>query len=1171
MNRAIQQGKGSMPIPEVSASRISLAELQRAVWFADPAAWLTLPRLLRRVIRQHCHSVIGLGLSVPHRKSYVLAREPLLEIVDAAELGCADQDALPEQVILLERPSQEELAAAPADVLLLHCWRLLFHARVHAALAAQISAGRLTPPALRQRIQRIGAVQFDEARLVLEQERYLLPPSDETGVYVELAAVYLELKYFLPSLLPRYFPSLGSVEVIDAVLAQDLDAAALFRATRPDGATPPQDAVQIGNVASRGRGEFFWDPAKWRWDAPPPAEALPVGPAPGSVSVAAAPAEVPADPKKYRALVRRAEKAAGRGNVVGAAICRARAERLASPKLAARARAAMRADIADLIRRLQAALGIADQSAAPWQQPLMDLLGQTPSGIWTAEARLLYDLQKVCVDHEREISTVDLVEWALSLGRRPLRRPLPHQREVLMSKHLRSAAGRLTVVRLSDRQRRALSDLLRVATQRAETGLRDRCRPLVAAALDDLELRPRNLPERVAKKKIVEELLDRIVERGFLTLGDLRDALSRNNLKQPDFSRPADLLHGDALLRSDQRLAVALDGVYQRGEFYLRWMQQFSSLAFGTRTGRFLTRYAAVPFGGAVLVLAGVEHLIELLGGGKVPLFNTPSVLLLGTLFLALLYIPWFRHGLALVITRSYTTLRSAVAGSVRWLVDLPLVQRFVHSRLARFVFRFVLKPLALTALVWAVTPLEKSNWQTSAGGASALFLGLNLFLNSRLGRTVEEVLRDWIVEGWQRFGLRLLTGLFWLIVDFFRFLLQTVERLLYAVDQWLRFKSGESRFTLVAKAVLGVAWFFVAYVTRFCINLLIEPQINPIKHFPVVTVAHKLLLPMIPTLASVLALTLEEGFAYVVATTIIFSIPGICGFLVWELKENWRLYAANRPGTLPATRIGQYGESMTRLLKPGLHSGALPKRYAKLRHAERQARSKGNWKAVRKHLQALYRIEVAMGRYVQREFLELFVQSGGWQIAPPVVGEIRLGANRIQIALECPGVSARPLWIAFDMKAGWLVAGTCGASWADELSPPQWRVLLTALVGLYQTAGVELVRQQIESAFSLPPPAYDFCPQGLVAWPDVSLRAEMLYDLRDGTPVTPQVVSGLPSRILPTLERERLRFSDLRIGWQQWVDAWGPAPKTQGVAAGASLVTGCWELGDLADTAMRR
>ena len=79
-------------------------------------------------------------------------------------------------------------------------------------------------------------------------------------------------------------------------------------------------------------------------------------------------------------------------------------------------------------------------------------------------------------------------------------------------------------------------------------------------------------------------------------MGDFRDALSRNNLKLPDleFSR------GDPLLRADVRLADVLDGIYRRGEFYLRWMQQISSLAFGTRAGRLFMRFAAIPFGGAV-------------------------------------------------------------------------------------------------------------------------------------------------------------------------------------------------------------------------------------------------------------------------------------------------------------------------------------------------------------------------------------------------------------------------------------------------------------------------------------------------------------------------------------------------------------------------------------------
>ena len=62
---------------------------------ADPAALLIRSRILRRVIKQD-RRLTGFGLRVPHRKSYTIGREPLLEIVDRAELGLAEDAALPE-------------------------------------------------------------------------------------------------------------------------------------------------------------------------------------------------------------------------------------------------------------------------------------------------------------------------------------------------------------------------------------------------------------------------------------------------------------------------------------------------------------------------------------------------------------------------------------------------------------------------------------------------------------------------------------------------------------------------------------------------------------------------------------------------------------------------------------------------------------------------------------------------------------------------------------------------------------------------------------------------------------------------------------------------------------------------------------------------------------------
>ena len=90
-----------------------------------------------------------------------------------------------------------------------------------------------------QRIQRIGLTEFDEATAVLRQEHFLLPPGDARTTYEEFAAVYLELRYFAPHLLPLYFPACTRLETIEAVLAEDVDAAGLFAATRLEGAADP--------------------------------------------------------------------------------------------------------------------------------------------------------------------------------------------------------------------------------------------------------------------------------------------------------------------------------------------------------------------------------------------------------------------------------------------------------------------------------------------------------------------------------------------------------------------------------------------------------------------------------------------------------------------------------------------------------------------------------------------------------------------------------------------------------------------------------------------------------------------------------------------------------------------------------------------------------------------
>ena len=242
---------------------------------------------------------------------------------------------------------------------------------------------------------------------------------------------------------------------------------------------------------------------------------------------------------------------------------------------------------------------------AAWSEALLGLARHAVArgGIFRrVEARLLYDVQSACLAGEKDIGKVSLVDWVLSRGRRPLARLLPATREIRVAHHLADAALKVPRVGLPEADRTALRELLAGARHRADEALREELRPVVDAALRDVGFRPSNVPERVALAKVVEELLDQASLHGRLGLGQLRDAISRNPIKMADLSGPGELLGADALLSADRRLADDLDGVYRRGEIYLRGLQKGSSLLFGTRAGRALTVYVLLPVGGGFMV-----------------------------------------------------------------------------------------------------------------------------------------------------------------------------------------------------------------------------------------------------------------------------------------------------------------------------------------------------------------------------------------------------------------------------------------------------------------------------------------------------------------------------------------------------------------------------------------
>ena len=1099
-----------------SATSLAPADLDRLVHEVDPTALLVPPRILRRVIKKH-HGLGGLGLAVPHDRCYLIDRDHLLRIAGAGELGVIDGSSLADRVLLLPRPDDAALRGRPAGEALRQVWRMLFHGAVDRALAGRAWG----PGELRERIERLGRVSFEEARAVLHQENDLFAPTDDGEVYREFAAEYLELRHFEPQRVGQFFPTILGPGAVDAVLADDVDAVGLLEQTRPAGA--------VGPLLPQHEQK-----------PPPPAEA-PEGTVSGPPG----------------ALLVRAEQMTRRGNLARAAILRYKALRGGAPATqAGRLRGAARQDVEQLVARLERALHFPAADRADWTRCLLALLEPAAHGIWPVEARLLYDLQKVCMDNERGLFAIDLVEWFVSWFRQPIKRPLPDQPLVLTVEHLRTALGRLTVARLGEPQRDRLHELLEGALRDAEAQLRDRLRPRLVTALDVVGLVPHNTAERYSRDKLVDELLDRVTERHYLTLGDLRDALARNRLKLPDLLNPIEFFTGDPLIRCNRRLAEALDGIYHRGEIYLRWLQRLSSLFFGNPVGRWLTLYVLLPVLGSFFILKGVNELLELAHrffhlpevqttdlsspvGMERDSFELASYAALALFLLPMLHWPAFRRGVLIGLHCVWLAVRGVLYDLPAAFLRLPPVRFVLQSRAYLLFYLFLGKPLLWTAPVTGVLWLEGASLPLIAGVSAGVLVLAIVLMNSRFGLVAEETVSDWLVRTWQLIRDDLVPGLFRFIIYVFNRFKERVERALYTVDEWLRFRTGESRLSLGMKLVLGLVWFWVTYVIRFAINLLIEPQINPIKHFPVVTVSHKLLLPLtisrspatIPSpFAGVLlqVVPLEVGWANLLAFWTVAAIPGVFGFLAWELKENWRLYRANASPTLEPEVVGSHGEHVIQLMRPGFHSGTLPKLYARLR------RSAGN--AERKNEEGLHHVEEGMRHFMQREMIDVLSGSTSWSLSGSLaLGEVWLGTNRIRFELCCAALGRESLLIDLEHQGGRLLANLARAGWLDALSSGQRAAFTSALIGLYKKAGVDLVYQHLWAV--LPSGAVvEVTGDELFVWANEGRTRGAVYDLSLPESAPRKVgAGGIP---VPSQARDVL-FGAWPVTWSDWVAQW--------------------------------
>jgi hypothetical protein len=390
--------------------------------------------------------------------------------------------------------------------------------------------------------------------------------------------------------------------------------------------------------------------------------------------------------------------------------------------------------------------------------------------------------------------------------------------------------------------------------------------------------------------------------------------------------------------------------------------------------------------------------------------------------------------------------------------------------------------------------------------------------------------------------------------------MMDLLERGMYRIDEALRFRHGESQASLIVKGGVGFAWAIVAYLLRFYVTLLIEPFINPLKHFPVVVVADKLMLAYMPRILTVCTAFFSPlgpilGGSLAWMTT--FLAPSLFGFLAWELKENYKLYGATRSAELGAAFIGPHGETMRGLLVVGMHSGTLPKLYERLRRAAQRedevalvAGGKPNGSpSLGKFREGLHEVEQCLGRFLDRELIALLTSSPRWSLAAPTVDGVELSSNRVRIRLACASLSRDACELTIEEQSGMIVAGFTNAGFLGALaahSPDAAVLFENALAGWYQRAEVDLVREQVEAELGTDV-AYDIADSAIVVWPGADYRTELTYRLgKSGQSVAPEVKgapSPLPVRVLDT---RNIFFREQAIGWLAWVSAWSAAAHPQ-------------------------
>jgi hypothetical protein len=489
--------------------------------------------------------------------------------------------------------------------------------------------------------------------------------------------------------------------------------------------------------------------------------------------------------------------------------------------------------------------------------------------------------------------------------------------------------------------------------------------------------------------------------------------------------------------------------------------------------------------------------------------------------------------------------LSAARRGTRLILLDLPA--RVLRDRRLRAVvmswpvqlgYAYVLKPL----LLWCILALR---WPVLGQSPPLVVSGvmlISLIINSRAGQAVEQAMAQVPASLYAALTAGLIPGFVRWVLWLFKSVLGLAEYAAHSVDEWLRFRSGDNKFGRALRGVLGVLWFPVGWLARFYLIVLIEPGFNPVKA-PLSIIAAKFVYPLL--IASGLWDSQTWGlenrlvmWAFVFAT--LWLSPDAITFLVWETKENWALYRANRPAALRPVPVGRHGETVKGLLRPGFHSGTVPRLYSRLRAAEARAAEEGDWRAVRANRQELHEAAAAVRKFLERELVALLNQCDSWRGRLKVVG-VTLATNAIRIEIQHGAHPDSPLHIAFSQRGGWLMGGLHGSAWMSSLTTVEKIEFGNALSGLYKRASVDLVREQVLAGLPAGFTTFELEPDRLAIHSPEGDGRWLWYDLtRLDDRLRAENVDGTRASG-PALDAGRLVFRRVELTLAEWEDAWRP------------------------------